>query len=90
MGNMYFKRSNKTVQLWGFTDVTDSSLHHVFSIECDQPWQAELMRRDFDKRLDNAVANMRRRAYEEGWKDAKAKRRRQKEDFMANLEIGQW
>jgi hypothetical protein len=89
MGNLHFSRKDKTIQLFGFTDVTNSEMHHVFEIGCGEAWVAELLRRNLDTRLDSAVAKMRRKAYEEGWRDAKSKRRRQK-DFGAYLEIGRY
>ncbi len=46
----------------------------VFKSEEGSPWHAELVVRYLKNRLKECVKQIRRDAYEQGWKDARAKR----------------
>lgn len=70
MGSMHFTRDGKTLRLWGLTTATDSNKHHVFTLELQQEWIAELLLRNIRTRIHDALARIRREAYEQGWKDA--------------------
>ena len=47
-----------------------------FGFTCEQQYAAQLLVRHLDVALRDALRLVRRRAYERGWKDAKAKRRK--------------
>lgn len=86
MGSMHFTRDGKTLQLWGLTTATDSKRHHVFKLELQEEWVAELLLRHIRQRTHDALSRIRREAYEQGWKDAKARRKKQ-DYFPTNLEV---
>lgn len=59
---------------------------YTFEIQMPHDTSAELLARDMDARLDTAVRAARQTAYEQGWADAKAKRK--KRDYFGTwLEI---
>lgn len=61
-----------------------------FNWEATHQYAAVLLERHLNKELDSAIQNARRLAYEQGWNDKKA-RRRKKTEFMASFttkEIG--
>lgn len=86
MGAMHFTRDGKTLQLWGLTTVTDFAKHHVFTLELQEEWIAELLLRHIRQRTHEALEHARREAYEQGWKDAKGKKKKQTY-FNSNLEV---
>ena len=51
-------------------DYFDLELHQ------DYDYQAELLRRAFQENLNEHIIKIKRKAYEDGWKDAKAKRKK--------------
>ena len=57
-----------------------------FAWYADQDYHAHLLVEDFNRRLDAAMREARATAYAEGWKDAKAKTKKQ-ESFSRWLEV---
>lgn len=48
-----------------------------FYWECGTEWYSELLRKQLDERLWASLKKIREDAYNDGWKDAKAKKMRQ-------------
>jgi hypothetical protein len=51
--------------------------HFVLKISSTHDYQAELLKRQFQKKLSDELEAIRREAYNQGWKDAKAKTKKQ-------------
>lgn len=51
------------------------------SIETNLPYQAELLRKQFQEKLDKELAKVKEKYYNEGWKEAKAKTKKRKEFY---------
>lgn len=80
--HLYFRRDGQHVRLWGFERIIGSACeHHVFSIDAGAAWIAELLIRDVSRRLSCALRELRRDMYEQGWRDAKARRPKQTKFF---------
>lgn len=50
----------------------------VFTFEATNQYSAELLKQYLDKSFSDAVETAHRKAYEQGWQDAKKKRRKKK------------
>jgi hypothetical protein len=50
--------------------------HYTFRIDQPHDTAAELLARDMDRRLEDAIRLAREKSYAQGWADAKAKRAR--------------
>lgn len=77
----WFERDNESVHCMFGTDLPHDcdgkrTTNFPFSWKTTSPATAALLVRYLRKRLDNAIRAARREAYEQGWKDAKAKRRK--------------
>jgi len=89
MANLTLRRSNSTLQLFGFPVPTDETKSFVLTLPCSEEWSTELLRRYYIEKLGDAIARARLEAYDQGWKDAKAKGRRRNStnDFSRLLVI---
>ena len=81
---LYIRRNGTKVEV-KIPTVLD--YHYNFSIECNDDVRAELLARDMDGRIERAVAGARKQAYEDGWRDAKAKKVAKRSWFSPYLEI---
>lgn len=75
MSNVTINRKGQDVELWldAFIPNYDSR-RFGFTFHCGGDVYAGLLTEHLRKRLGNLVEEARREAYEQGWKDAKAKR----------------
>ena len=55
-----------------------------FNWNCGQEYAAALLTAEMQKQLDTAIGEIRRKEYDRGWRDAKAKRRK------SGLHLGHW
>jgi hypothetical protein len=87
MSQLYMKRVESTLQIWGFGTITDTNVHYMFSLVTGVPaWAAQLLLQNLSERFCKAMIETRRKAYNKGWRDAKAHAR--KEDlFSCTLEV---
>ena len=54
----------------------------LFKFKLDYEAAAAMCANALDRKLDDLIGDIRREAYEQGWRDAKAKRRKLKEFFV--------
>jgi hypothetical protein len=80
-----FDRDGKKIKLVGF-DLHSKNEYYVLSIEFESEELSYYVRQDWTDRCHRALAKARREAYEQGYKDAKAKRKRA-EWFSSSLEV---
>lgn len=58
--------------------VVDSGVgKFTFTHHCAEDYLAGLMRDQYEKHMNSVLEQERRKAYDQGWKDAKAKRKRE-------------
>jgi hypothetical protein len=57
--------------------IFDNNVGFSLNIESGQPYQAELLLRALRDNLEKRLIDIKKQAYEEGWKDAKAKKKKQ-------------
>jgi hypothetical protein len=72
----FFRKENKVIVklehgIWG------SDEHFALEIGQSFEYQAQLLKDALNKNLQNNLERIRREAYNQGWKDAKAKTRKQ-------------
>ena len=71
------KRAGTKVRIEVDTGIPVERSVLIFEINEDYEYLAELVREKIQDRIGKVMERARREAYEEGWEDAKAKRRKQ-------------
>lgn len=80
-----FKRKDNVVQILVEHGINHDGTHFELTINQNHEYQAELPKRQFQKHLEDKLKAVKQEAYNEGWKDAKAKRRKKIwMDFFGN------
>ena len=79
-----FERKESTVVVRVDHGVFYNDQHFAFKLEYQQEYLAELMKRQLQKELSDNLKRIRMEAYNEGWKDKSAKRKKRE------LFYGQW
>lgn len=70
-------QNETAVYLWLNSGLQLERCRYPFVFDCDSKNYAELLKLHLRKCISEAVQKIRREGYENGWKDAKAKRRKQ-------------
>lgn len=71
-----FSRIENTVKVKVQHGIFHNDAHFALTINQDYEYQAQLLLNQLDKHLRNNLEAIRKEAYEQGWKDAKAKRKK--------------
>jgi hypothetical protein len=85
MRSLNFERDKATIKLCGF-DLHTNNNYYCLSITVESEELAYYLQDDWTSRCHRALLKARRDAYEQGYKDAKAKRKKQ-DWFYNSLEI---
>lgn len=78
-----FKRNENKVVIQVKHGIFYDGGYFEFELNQGFAYQAELMKRQFEKHMKHQLARVQREAYNQGWKDAKAKVKKETE-FWGN------
>lgn len=72
-----FERDGTSLKLQVEAKTYIAKRWYSFSWQCTDEIYADLLVKNFQEHLSNRLQGIRRSAYEEGWKDAKAKKKKE-------------
>lgn len=71
-----FGRDNTSVKVYVEHGLFGTSECFTLNIHQDHPYQAELLRNQLQENLNKHIKSIKEKAYNDGWADAKAKRKK--------------